>query len=172
MRQLAMVLALAALLPMPVATAPSCLTHAQARAKWPNQHLRWHGNARCWDNAATRHRRLAKAKREKARIPAVEEPRAQAVVPVLNPIVSPLVPLPIRTIAVSPMPAVAVGGALDAGEPADAIIYSSFDGAIPDVWPPPDPPSTVTATFVVGFGGLIVVTLFWLPRALRQARFA
>src|SRR4249919_2561173 len=31
-----------------------CLTHEQARAKWPRDHLYWHTAARCWDNERSR----------------------------------------------------------------------------------------------------------------------
>jgi len=26
-----------------------CLTRKEARAKWPHEHLRWHGEDHCWD---------------------------------------------------------------------------------------------------------------------------
>lgn len=29
-----------------------CLTHSEARQRWPDAHLYWHTDARCWDNHA------------------------------------------------------------------------------------------------------------------------
>ena len=37
--------------PAPAGAAP-CLTHREARAKWPAAHLYWHTDERCWDNQA------------------------------------------------------------------------------------------------------------------------
>jgi hypothetical protein len=41
-----------------VDASPSCMTMREARAKYPRDHLYWHGPARCWDNqrGRTRHR--------------------------------------------------------------------------------------------------------------------
>ena len=32
-----------------VAAAVPCYTHSEAREKWPNSHIFWHTEARCWD---------------------------------------------------------------------------------------------------------------------------
>jgi hypothetical protein len=34
---------------MPISAA--CLSHADARANWPDAHLYWHTDNRCWDNS-------------------------------------------------------------------------------------------------------------------------
>ena len=36
---------------------PECLTRREARAKWPHDHLRWHGEDHCWDNSNRRRHR-------------------------------------------------------------------------------------------------------------------
>ena len=43
---------------MQVTSAPApCYTHDEARKLWPQEHLWYHGSARCWDNAAPDRRR-------------------------------------------------------------------------------------------------------------------
>ena len=64
-----------ALASSPAISSPSCMTQAEARAKFPAQHLWWHGANRCWD--ATPGRRQL-AKRIEARKEASSEPRAES----------------------------------------------------------------------------------------------
>ncbi len=59
---------------LPAIASPSCMTQAEARAKFPTQHLWWHGPNRCWD--ATPNRRQL-AKRIEAKKEASIEPRAE-----------------------------------------------------------------------------------------------
>jgi hypothetical protein len=65
-----------ALASSPSIASPSCMTQAEARAKFPTQHLWWHGPNRCWD--ATPGRRQL-AKRIEARKQADAEPEVKAV---------------------------------------------------------------------------------------------
>jgi hypothetical protein len=58
----------------PAISSPSCMTQAEARAKFPTTHLWWHGPNRCWD--ATPGRRQL-AKRIDARKQAESEPRTE-----------------------------------------------------------------------------------------------
>lgn len=58
----------------PAIASPACMTQAEARAKFPTQHLWWHGPNRCWD--ATPNRRQL-AKRIEAKKEASSEPRAE-----------------------------------------------------------------------------------------------
>src|SRR5262245_813815 len=60
----------------PSIASPSCMTQAEARAKFPTQHLWWHGANRCWD--ATPGRRQL-AKRIESRKQADAEPETKAV---------------------------------------------------------------------------------------------
>jgi hypothetical protein len=64
-----------ALASSPSIASPSCMTQAEARAKFPTQHLWWHGANRCWD--ATPGRRQL-AKRIEARKQADAEPEVKA----------------------------------------------------------------------------------------------
>src|SRR5205085_11619314 len=50
---------------LPAHASPSCMTQNEARAKFPKQHLWWHGPNRCWD--ATPSGRQHLAQRIKAR---------------------------------------------------------------------------------------------------------
>lgn len=65
-----------ALAPSSSIASPSCMTQAEARAKFPTQHLWWHGANRCWD--ATPGRRQL-AKRIESRKQAEAEPETKAV---------------------------------------------------------------------------------------------
>jgi hypothetical protein len=38
-----------------MATNNACLTKSEARAKWPKDHLYWHGQDHCWDNKQRSH---------------------------------------------------------------------------------------------------------------------
>ena len=49
----------------PSLASPSCMTQSEARAKFPREHLWWHGPNRCWD--ATPPSRARLAQRNKAR---------------------------------------------------------------------------------------------------------
>src|SRR3954462_15804308 len=64
-----------ALASSPAISSPSCMTQAEARVKFPTQHLWWHGANRCWD--ATPGRRQL-AKRIEARKEADAEPEVKA----------------------------------------------------------------------------------------------
>lgn len=48
-----------ALASSPSIASPSCMTQAEARVKFPTQHLWWHGPNRCWDATPSR-RQLGK----------------------------------------------------------------------------------------------------------------
>jgi hypothetical protein len=47
------VCAVAILLLLTMPSSAACLSRADARAKWPDAHLFWHGAAHCWDNSRT-----------------------------------------------------------------------------------------------------------------------
>ena len=40
-----------AMLAPSIAVAAPCYTHSEARAKWPDQHIFWHTENRCWDTS-------------------------------------------------------------------------------------------------------------------------
>src|SRR5262245_60678364 len=64
----------------------SCLTHSEARAKWPKEHLYWHTEHHCWDNSRT----WASSRRALAKATALTPPRPEgppkAAVPIPKPI--------------------------------------------------------------------------------------
>jgi hypothetical protein len=60
----------------PSIASPSCMTQAEARVKFPTQHLWWHGPNRCWD--ATPGRRQL-GKRIEAKKQAEAEPETKTV---------------------------------------------------------------------------------------------
>jgi hypothetical protein len=66
----------------PAISSPSCMTQAEARAKFPTTHLWWHGSNRCW--GATPGRRQL-AKRIEGRKQAESEPRTEREAPEAKP---------------------------------------------------------------------------------------
>lgn len=64
--------AIVALASTPALASPSCMTQAEARQKFPTQHLWWHGPNRCWDATPSR---TQLAKRIKARGETRDTPR-------------------------------------------------------------------------------------------------
>lgn len=72
--RVAIIAAAIALASSPAFASPSCMTQSEARAKFPKEHLWWHGPKRCWDATPPSRRRLAE--RNKAR-----EQRAVQVAP-------------------------------------------------------------------------------------------
>src|ERR671939_1344229 len=56
-----------ALASSPALASPSCMTKSEARAKFPKEHLWWHGSGHCWDATAPSRTRLAQ--RNKAKEP-------------------------------------------------------------------------------------------------------
>ena len=49
----------------PALSSPSCMTQSEARAKFPKEHLWWHGAGHCWDaNAPSRQRLAQRIKRQ------------------------------------------------------------------------------------------------------------
>jgi hypothetical protein len=62
------------LAPLPALASPSCMTQSEARAKFPNSHLWWHGPNRCWDNTPTSRQRLGQRGRSKETRQAAREP--------------------------------------------------------------------------------------------------
>lgn len=45
------------LFPSTAKASPGCMTHGEARAKWPKAHLYWSGPNHCWSNRRERWRR-------------------------------------------------------------------------------------------------------------------
>lgn len=43
----------------PALSSPSCMTQSEARAKFPKEHLWWHGAGHCWDATPPSRQRLA-----------------------------------------------------------------------------------------------------------------
>jgi hypothetical protein len=66
----------------PAISSPSCMTQAEARAKFTTSHLWWHGPNRCWD--ATPGRRQL-ARHIEARKQAESEPRTEREAPEAKP---------------------------------------------------------------------------------------
>src|SRR5437016_13600248 len=60
----------------PAHSSPSCMTQNEARAKFPKEHLWWHGPSRCWDATPPGRQRLAQ--RIKARKQADARPERDA----------------------------------------------------------------------------------------------
>src|SRR5947207_7512209 len=52
--RVAMIVVAIALASSPAQASPSCMTQSEARQKFPNAHLWWHGPNRCWDATASR----------------------------------------------------------------------------------------------------------------------
>lgn len=74
--RVAIIAAAIALASSPALASPSCMTQSEARAKFPKEHLWWHGPNRCWDATPPSRRRLAD--RNKAREPRAAQPAPQA----------------------------------------------------------------------------------------------
>lgn len=67
--RVAILAAAIALASSPALASPSCMTQSEARAKFPKEHLWWHGPNKCWDATPPSRRRLAernKAKQQRA----------------------------------------------------------------------------------------------------------
>lgn len=64
----------------PVLASPSCMTQGEARAKFPTQHLWWHGPGRCWDATPGR-TQLSKRAKPRETKPAEPEEVAERVAP-------------------------------------------------------------------------------------------
>lgn len=67
--RVAIIAAAIALASSPALASPDCMTQSEARAKFPKEHLWWHGPKRCWDATPPSRRRLAernKAKEQRA----------------------------------------------------------------------------------------------------------
>jgi hypothetical protein len=63
--RVAIIAAALALVSSPAISSPSCMTQSEARAKFPKEHLWWHGAGHCWD--ATPPSRARLAQRNKSR---------------------------------------------------------------------------------------------------------
>jgi hypothetical protein len=61
----------------PSLASPSCMTQSEARQKFPNAHLWWHGPNRCWDGTPGPRQRLAQRIKAKEPKPAQREARAE-----------------------------------------------------------------------------------------------
>ncbi|TKW76724.1 MAG: hypothetical protein DI543_19445, partial [Bradyrhizobium icense] len=64
----------------PSIASPACMTQAEARAKFPTQHLWWHGANRCWDATPGR-RQLAKRIEARKQVDAEPEVKATRAAP-------------------------------------------------------------------------------------------
>src|SRR5262245_8802343 len=64
----------------PATASPSCMTQSEARAKFPTQHLWWHGPNRCWDATPGR-TQLSKRARTREAKPAEPEEAAERSAP-------------------------------------------------------------------------------------------
>ncbi|MBA7715213.1 hypothetical protein ES703_124254 [subsurface metagenome] len=69
-----------ALASSPSIASPACMTQAEARAKFPTQHLWWHGANRCWDATPGR-RQLAKRIEARKQVDAEPEVKATRAAP-------------------------------------------------------------------------------------------
>jgi hypothetical protein len=61
-------------------SSPSCMTQGEARAKFPNSHLWWHGAGHCWDATPSR-TQLSKRIRARETKPAQPEEKAERAAP-------------------------------------------------------------------------------------------
>jgi|SRR5262245_4860278 len=61
---------------LPASASPSCMTQSEARAKFPNSHLWWHGAGHCWDATPSR-TQLSKRIRARETKPAQTEEKAE-----------------------------------------------------------------------------------------------
>lgn len=61
----------------PSLASPSCMTQSEARQKFPNAHLWWHGPNRCWDGTPSPRLRLAQRIKAKEPKPVQREARAE-----------------------------------------------------------------------------------------------
>jgi hypothetical protein len=78
--RVAIIVVAVSLASLPALASPSCMTQSEARQKFPNSHLWWHGPNRCWDATASR-ARLAQRIRARETRQAVREaePEREAV---------------------------------------------------------------------------------------------
>src|SRR5262245_30311347 len=78
--RVAIIVVAVSLASLPALASPSCMTQSEARQKFPNSHLWWHGSNRCWDATASR-ARLAQRIRARETRQAVREaePEREAV---------------------------------------------------------------------------------------------
>jgi hypothetical protein len=78
--RVAIIVVAVSLASLPALASPSCMTQSEARQKFPNSHLWWHGPNRCWDATASR-ARLAQRIRSRETRQAVREaePEREAV---------------------------------------------------------------------------------------------
>lgn len=74
--RVAIIAAAVALASSSAMASPSCMTQSEARAKFPKEHLWWHGSGRCWD--ATPPSRARLDQRNKARAQRAAEPEARS----------------------------------------------------------------------------------------------
>ena len=51
----------------PALSSPSCMTQSEARAKFPKEHLWWHGSGHCWDATPPSRQRLAQRIKRQAK---------------------------------------------------------------------------------------------------------
>jgi hypothetical protein len=64
---------------LPASASPSCMTQSEARAKFPNAHLWWHGPNHCWDATPSRTQLSKRIRaRESKPAPAEEEKTERA----------------------------------------------------------------------------------------------
>lgn len=74
--RVAIIAAAIALASSPALASPDCMTQSEARAKFPKEHLWWHGPKRCWDATPPSRRRLAERNKAKEQRAVQQEPQA------------------------------------------------------------------------------------------------
>ena len=73
--RVAIIAAAIALASTPALASPSCMTQSEARAKFPKEHLWWHGAGHCWDATPPSRARLAQRIKARERPPKEEAER-------------------------------------------------------------------------------------------------
>jgi hypothetical protein len=65
--RVAIIVVAVSLASLPALASPSCMTQSEARQKFPNSHLWWHGPNRCWDATPPSRQRLAQRIKKESR---------------------------------------------------------------------------------------------------------
>src|SRR5262245_49184992 len=143
--------------------AAKCMTKAEARMLHPKRHLYWGGARKCWHTSVSRARAAA-------REPVRRVPAALAALPVVSsPPIVPVVPdLP----RAEPLPPLYdhpdwkwIEAARSAPRSGD-VVFSTFAGEPPDVWPVLDAQGNDTLTIRSHAGGFVYVAVVALAAAL------
>ena len=161
--------AILALAPSSAVTAERCLSITEARKLWPRDHLYWSPTSgkRCWSNKRGR----------SASIPVVTHAPPPRPAPPSIDVPPSLVPPRWRDLAPPPPPSIldspkwawvadARGvntGLIDTHPPSGTVVFSTFPGEPPDVWPPLEQHTSGVATYgMAAILAMLAAGAFWV----------